>query len=282
MAHKKLLVVTAGDALENFPAVLPQLVHFFAASQGQSAKLVDADPGDGSLHSIDGTCDRVKPGGSADRGRAIVEAYAETDILLFDVGRNAGNVAEVMPFLSSARMEAAAQGRLAIAFLPCAFEGSPAVIRTPQESEKLDADNFKVRFALASAARRVNHLRCGKSYTRMGSIPLLGSGLADLVRRDGPTLGAFLANTPDGYGFAANHIRAWLNKCIDGGVFDDVIPNDQVVPSWFQRESCYWAREALDYRYGHISVIDDAHDDELFKRYHPFWLSRRDVLAIAP
>lgn len=279
MANKKLLVVTAGDALSNFAAALPQLVYFFATSRGQTIKLIDADPGPGWLYSIDESCDRVRPGAPADRGRAIVKAYAATDLLLFDVGRSLSNIDDVMAFLNSAREEAEIQGRAAVAFLPIAFVGSPAVLRIPPGSECLVAGAFKVRFALESAVRKAYHVECANSYVRMGSILPLGKGLVDLIRRDGPTLAQFLDNTPGGYGFAANHIRAWINKCIDGGVFDDIISNDQLVPGWFQPWSHYWARRALDYRFSQLEALDDVHDDALFKRYGPFWEDRRDVLT---
>lgn len=145
----------------------------------------------------------------------------------------------------------------------------------------LVADGFKVRFAMESATRKVHNEECGERLMRRGSIPPLGKGLADLVGRDGPSLTQFLNNTPDGYGFAANHIRAWLNKCIDGGVFDDVIGNDQVVPGWFQPGFSHWWRRALDYKFDQPAFIADAHDDELFKRYHQQWSDERDVMASA-
>lgn len=283
MPYKKTLVVTAGEAAAQLTATLPQLIAFFAGMQNQSIRIVNADPEDASFNMIF-ECDRIKPGAPADLGGKIVEAYRETDLLLIYAGRSLSNVNGLLPLLISGRAEAENQGRLAVALLPCAFGGSPSVIQIPDEAGALAAEGYKVRIALfADRTRRASHLQCiqSKSLIPYGSVPPLGKGLADLIQLDGPTLTAFLANTRPGYGFAANHIRSWLNHCIDGRVFDDMIANDQLVPGTDQVWSEHRMRRALVYQYDRVSTIQEAHDDELFKRYHQLWSNARDIMASA-
>lgn len=281
MQHKKMLVVTAGEASTALKVALPQLVTVFAGMQQASVRIIDADIGDGLVSNVF-ECDRLRPGAAADLGAKIVDAYRETDLLLIDVGPQVDNVAKLQLLLESAKEEAAVQGRFAVAYLPGAFGGSPAVIRFPEEKGILADLGFKVRLALfADRARRIGHVQCliSQSLIPYGSLPPLGRGLAELVQRDGPTLTRYLATTTAGYGFAANHIRGWLNRCIDGRVFDDIIGNDRLVPGTDQLWFTDYMRRAAAYKFEEIANLDEAHDDELFKRYPKRYSDARHIMA---
>lgn len=280
----KILAVTGGDAATPLLSALPQLIDAFASFQNLSIRILNGNPEDGLLHETF-QCDRITGKPCADLGAKIVNACREIDWLLIDVGRDLSKIHVLATFLGAARVQAEKQGRSALAFLPVAFGGSPSVIQMPSEEIGVLAENgFKVRPAVfADRTRRKGHTVCSKSKSVIGygSIPPLGKGLADLIQRDGPTLSGFLARTPPGFGFAANHIRSWLNHCIDWGVFDDIIANDQLVPGTNENKWEHSIRRGLKYQFDRVATIAEAHDDELFTRYHRHWADSRAIMANA-
>lgn len=261
MAHKKFFIITLGEPVKSLPCAMTQLVELFATSQNLSLKIIEANPDSGSFSSLFPSCDQVRKLGSANFGKEIVAEYANDDVLLFHLGQSPNTKAELVTFIRAAQMEAVVQGRSLVAYLRLHYihPGAPTSIQL---------DGFSVRL-MAELEKRVSHKVLYKpaSCARVATIPVLGSGLGELIQRYGPTLSAFLNNPPSDYSFAVNHVIAWVNKCIDTGIFDNLIKSDQLVARSHHLDGSNWERTLFKYQFDIAANLEEVQDEQLARRY---------------